>query len=427
MQHNIRNVSETEQELEIILSAEEFKQELEQELEEARRSVKIKGFRQGHVPAGMIKRLVGPSIEASVAEKMASKHFGAIVDAENLKPASRAQIESYTFEDDTLTLRMTFEIHPEFELKDLSGYTFTQADYTVDDAVVDREITMILKGHGTLVTRDGAAEAEDTVIGDVTRLGAEGEAAEDQKNENHHFNLEYLPADNPFRVALEGRKAGETAEVTVEPKEEGGEAVRYRVDVKEVKHLELPELTDELVGEITGKRFENVADFKADVRKQLEEHFTSKAEQDLLEEISAKLIEEHVIPTPKSMVESFQNMLIENAKRQVGGKLPKGLDLREFSEAMKPNAEKHARWLLVSQKIAQVNNLTVSDDDIRAYAEKEAEKNPSLKAEELINTYMSDQFRDYIVDTILKDKIYDLIKSRVTITKEAKEVPSHEM
>ncbi|NTV26767.1 MAG: trigger factor, partial [Chlorobiaceae bacterium] len=94
--------------------------------------------------------------------------------------------------------------------------------------------------------------------------------------------------------------------------------------------------------------------------------------------------------------------------------------------AMKPNAEKHARWLLVSQKIAQLNDLKVSDDDIKAYAEKEAAKNPSLKAEDLLSTYMSTEFRDYIVDTILKEKIYDVIKSKVTVTTEAKAVPAHD-
>ena len=425
MQQNIRNVSDIEQVLEIVLTGDEFKKELEQEFEEARRNVKLKGFRQGHVPTGMIRRFVGPSIEASVAEKMASKHFSAIAEAENIKPASRAQIDSYKFEDDTLTITMSYEIHPEFELKDLSTYSFTQAEYTIDDDVVDREINMILKGHGTLVATEDAANDDDTVIGDVSKLDAEGQPTEGPSNENHHFNLDYLPKDNPFRLALTGRKAGESVDVTIEPKEEGDETVRYHVEIKEVKRLELPELNDELVKEITHSRFEDVEAFKADVRVQLEQHFTHKAEQDLLEAISAKLIEEHEVPTPKAMVESFQNMLLDNAKRQIGGKFPKGLDEREFREAMRPNAEKLARWLLVSQKVAQVNDIAVNDDDIRAYAEKEAEKNPSLKAEELVNTYMSTEFRDYIIDTIIKEKIYDVIKSKVTITREATPVPTH--
>lgn len=426
MQKNITNVSDTEQQLEIILTAEEYQPEYDQQLEEARRSIKIKGFRQGHVPVGMLKKMIGPSLEAEVAEKMASKHFSAIADEEKINPASRAQIDSFNFGDGELTIKISYEIHPEFELKDLSAYSFTQAEYSVTDEDVEREIKLILKGHGTMVTIEEAAGEGDTLIGDVTKLDADGNAVENGKNENHHFNLEYLPADNPFRMALEGRKAGDSVEVNVEPKEEGGEAIRYRVDVKEVKRLELPELDDELVKEITQQRFENVADFKADVKLQLQAHFTDKSEQDLLEAMSAKLIEEHPVPTPKAMVASFQNMLLENAKRQMGGQFPKSLNEAEFLETLKPNAEKHARWLLVSQKIAKENELNVTDEDIKAYAEKEAEKEPSLTVEQLVSTYMSTEFKDYIIDTILKEKIYDVIKSKVTITKEATPIPEHQ-
>jgi trigger factor len=426
LQKNITNVSETEQELEIILTAEEFQPEYDLELEEARKSVRIKGFRQGHAPVGMIKHMIGPSIEATVAEKMASKNFAAIAEAENINPASRAQIENYSFEDGKLTIRISYEIHPEFELKDFSTLTFTQAEYSVTDEDVDREIRLILRGHGTMVTSEEPATESDTVIGDITKLDAEGAAVEGSKNENHHFSLEYLPADNPFRMALEGKKAGDVADVTVEPREEGGETLHYRIDIREVKRLELPELNDELVAEISQQRFENVEDFKGDVKLQLLAHFSDKSEQDLLEAISSKLIEEHPVPTPKSMVVSFQKMLLENAKRQIGGQFPKGLDEREFLNTMKPNAEKHARWLLVSQKIAKESNLEVTNEDIRAYAEKEAEKEPSLSAEQLIETYMSTEFKDYIIDTILKEKIYDVIKSKVTITREATPIPVHE-
>lgn len=425
MQKNITNVSEIAQELEIILTADEFQPEYDQQLEEARKSVKIKGFRQGHVPAGMLKRMIGPSIEAEVAEKMASKHFAAIAEEEKINPASRAQIENYKYEDGQLTIRISYEIHPEFELKDFSSFAFTKAEYTVTDEDVDREIKLILRGHGTMVTSEEAAVADDTVIGDVTKLDAEGTAVEDSKNENHHFNLEYLPADNPFRMALEGKKAGDVAEVTIEPKEEGGETSRFRVEVKEVKRLELPELDDELVKEISQQRFEKVEDFKNDVRLQLQAHFSDKSEHDLLEAISAKLIEEHPVPTPSAMVAQFQNMLLENAKRQVGGQFPKGLDEREFFNTMRPNAEKHARWLLVSQKIAKENNLEVTDEDIKAYAEKEAEKEASLSVDQLLSTYMSTEFKDYMIDTILKEKIYDVIKSKVSITGEATPIPAH--
>ena len=167
MQKNIKNVSETEQELEIILSAEEFGTEYNQELEEAKRSIQIKGFRKGHAPASLIKKLAGPSIEATIAEKMASKYFGEIAEAENIKPASRAQLINVNFEPEQLTLRLSYEIHPAFELKDFSDYSFTKARYPVTDKDVEHEINMILKSRGTLISVDEAAISTDTVIGNV--------------------------------------------------------------------------------------------------------------------------------------------------------------------------------------------------------------------------------------------------------------------
>ena len=424
MQKNIKNVSETEQVLEIILSREEFGAEYNQELEEAKRNIQIKGFRKGHAPEGLIKKLAGPSLEATVAEKMASKYFGEIAEAENIKPASRAQIIDFSFTPDQLTIQLSYEIHPEFELKDFSDYTFTKAHYTITDEDVDREIKLVLKSHGTLISIDEAASATDTVIGDVVRLNEAGEPEEEQKTENHHFTLEYLPEENPFRKALTGKKAGEVVDVENDLKDGDASASRFRVSISEIKRLELPELTDELVKEITGQRFESVTDFTADVRIQLEQHFMMKSEEEFIESISAKLIEENPVPAPKSMIESFSNMLVENAKRQIGGSFPKELDEKQFHVAMRPNAEKHAQWLLISQKIAELNKLEVSDDDIKAFAEKEAGKNESMTGEDLLNTYKSAEFRDYITDTILKEKIYDIIKSKVTITEEEKPLPA---
>ncbi len=425
MQKNIKNVSETEQELEIILSAEEFGPEYNQELEEAKRSIQIKGFRKGHAPASLIKKLAGPSIEATIAEKMASKYFGEIAEAEKIKPAGRAQIINFTFAPEQLTLQLSYEIHPEFELKDFSEYSFTKAKYTVTDKDVEHEINLILKGHGTLISVDEAALSTDTVIGDVYKLNDTGEAVEEEKTENHHFTLEYLPEENPFRKALTGKKAGESVDIENDQKESSAEPSRYRVNISEIKRLELPELTDDLVKEITGQRFESVADFTADVHIQIEQHFLLKSDEDLLESISAKLIEENPVPTPESMVASFSKMLVENAKRQMGGRFPKGFDEEQFRISMRPNAIQHAQWLLISQKIAELDNLDVTDDDIKAYAEKEADKNGAANAEDLLNTYMSSEFRDYITDTILKDKIYEIIKSKVTITEEETSIPAH--
>ncbi|MEI7695322.1 MAG: trigger factor [Chlorobium sp.] len=423
MQKIIKNISETEQILEIILSAEEFGTEYNQELEEAKRTIQIKGFRKGHAPASLIKKLAGPSVETSVAEKMASKYFGEIAESGDVKPVNRAGIVDFAFEGDQLTIKLAYEVNPEFEINDYTGYSFVKTLYTITDEDIEREIKLILNGHGSLISVDDAALSTDTVIGDVWKLNEAGEADEAEKTENHHFSLEYLPEENPFRKALTGKKAGETVDIVNQEKDADTEPSRYRVVISEVKRLELPELTEELIKEITNQQFESVADFRADIQSQLEKHFTKSAEEELLESISARLIDENPVPTPASIVESFSNMLVENAKRQIGGNFPKNFNEAGFRESIRPNAVKHAQWMIVTRKIAEASDISVSEDDLTAYLEKQAEQQPEAERAQLLESYKNPEIRDYLSEIIFKEKIYDLLKSKVTITEEAKPVP----
>ncbi|MEI6639332.1 MAG: trigger factor [Chlorobium sp.] len=427
MQKIISNSNETEQILEITLTAEEFGAEYNQELEEARRSIQIKGFRKGHAPVSLIKKLAGHSIEATVADKMASKYFTQIVEADNIKPVNRAEIVSFSFEGDQLAVKLVYEVQPEFELNDISGYSFTKTIYTITEEDVDREVKHILKGHGSLISVDEAASATDTVIGDVWKLNEAGEPDETQKTSNHHFSLEYLPEANPFRKELTGKKAGENVDIENKEPDSETEPSRYRVAVSEVKRLDLPELTEDLVKEITDQQFESIADFKADIQAQLQKHFTKKAEDDLLESISAKLIEDNPVPTPESIVESFSNMLLENAKRQIGGNFPKNFNSADFRETLRPNAIKHAQWMIITRKIAETANISVSDDDLKSYMEKEAMNHPEAQREQFVESYKNPEISDYIAEMIFKGKIYDHLKSQVTIIEEAKPVPAPNM
>jgi trigger factor len=424
LQKIISNISETEQILEITLTAEEFGAEYNQELEEARKSIQIKGFRKGHAPVSLVKKLAGPSIETTVAEKMASKYFTEIAEAENIKPVNRAQIVDFSFEGDQLTIKLDYEVQPEFELNDFSGYSFTKALYTITDEDIDREVNLILKGHGSLISVDEAASATDTVIGDVWKLNEAGELDETQKTSNHHFSLEYLPEENPFRKELTGKKAGESVAVENRIEDSEAEPTRYHVAISEVKRLELPELTVELIKEITNQQFESIEEFMADIQAQLEKHFTKKAEDDLLESISAKLIEENPVPAPESIVESFSNMLLENAKRQIGGNFPKNFNPADFRETLRPNAIKHAQWMIITRKIAETGNVSVSEDDLKAYLEKEAANHPEAQKEQFVESYKNPEISEYISEMIFKGKIYDLLKSQVTITEEAKPLPA---
>jgi trigger factor len=78
--------------------------------------------------------------------------------------------------------------------------------------------------------------------------------------------------------------------------------------------------------------------------------------------------------------------------------------------------------MLIRYKLAEMHNLKVEEDDIRAEAEKDA-KASGLDVNQLLRAYTSNQMREYIADRILRQKIYDVIKSKVTINTETKPIP----
>lgn len=423
MQHTISKISDTEQTLQIILAADEYSDAYKQEFDEARNNIQIKGFRRGHAPAGLVKKVAGPSVEATVAEKMASRYFGELAEQEIVKPVNRAEIIDFNFGDNQLTIELGYEVHPEFELADMSSYSFVKARYVIEESDIDKEIQHMLSAQGTLVSVDEPAGENDTVVGDVWKLDANNEPDEAHKTSNHHFSLQYLPKENPFRVALIGKKAGETAEVATTAASDDEEVSRFRIVISEIKRLELPELTDELVSEVTDQKFSTIADFRVDIRSKLEKHFTQTAEDELLEAISEKLIEENPVPAPKSVIASFTNMLFENAKQQTGGQFPKHFDEAQFRETLHPNALKHAQWMIITRKIADTQQLAISDEEIKSHLEKQTEKLSSdEQKQQMLDSFNSREVREYVAEIVFKEKLYTYLKANVTITEEDKPI-----
>ncbi|NTV45683.1 MAG: hypothetical protein HGB11_03985 [Chlorobiales bacterium] len=195
------------------------------------------------------------------------------------------------------------------------------------------------------------------------------------------------------------------------------------LSVKEVKRMQLPELSDEMAKELTQGKLNTAEELRADIRKQLGAHFNQKAEEDLFESIAQKFVEDNNVPVPGMLIDSFENMLVENARRQIGGKFPAGFNEGMFRTEIRPSAERHARWMLIRNKISELHKILVTDEDIKAFAESEAQKAGEELTDEALKSYMSADFKPYIMDTILRDKVYGFIKEKGKIEIEKKSLP----
>lgn len=410
----------------LTLEPSEFAPTIEQRFKEVQANVQIKGFRKGKAPMEMIRRLMGKEIEADAIEQLASKFFSQVVEEKKLKLIGKARLRHFEYvPNEKLTIYMQYEVQPEFELKPFEDYTFTKIQYEISDEDVEQEIKQLLAEQGVWVSKDGAAEANDLVIADMQKLDSSGLAIIGGRYEQQEFVLANMPSDSSMKKALLGTKAGDERFVDVELRKEDGssELVRFKVSIKDVKRLDLPELTDELAKELSGGKCQTTAELRQDIRRTLEQYYEEKSEDDLLEEIAQRFVKDNPVAVPPSLARSFENLLVDNARQRLGGKFPRGFSEEAFRRDIHPSAELQARWALIRYKLASQYNIQVTADDFRAEAEKTSAA-LGLDAGRLLQAYSGDSMREFIYDRILRDKIYDFLKTKVKIVLEKRPLSS---
>jgi trigger factor len=201
---------------------------------------------------------------------------------------------------------------------------------------------------------------------------------------------------------------------------------RYKFYIKDVKRLDLPELTDELAKEFTQGGLQTAAELRADIESTLKKQFKRKSDDDLLEEIAKKFIEDNPIEVPHTMIHSFEDMLIENAARQLGGKFPKGFDVQAFRREISPNAKRQAQWMLIRYKLAEVAGIKIDEQTIRDLAEADAQ-DLNLPTEQVLQNYLREDMQNYILERAMREKLFAYLLTTLKITPEPKRISDEMM
>jgi|YNPMSStandDraft_2_1061718.scaffolds.fasta_scaffold00925_4 trigger factor len=410
----------------LTLEPSEYQPKLDENYRLAQANIQLKGFRKGKAPMEMVKRLVGKEIESETVETLASEFFSKIASEQKLKLVGRARIRHFEFkEDKSLNIYLMYEVQPEFELAPYTDYAFKKAEYEITQEDVEREVKHLLRGQGVWMSKDGESTEDDLVVADSQELDESGMPMIGKRVENQEFVLKAIRKDSPLRTVLTGVKAGDerAVELAVRNEANGSPMVKkYKFYIKEVKRLDLPELTDELAKEITQGHLQTAAELRADIEARLKATFKRKAEDDLLEEIAKKFIEDNPIDVPQTMIRTFENMMIENAARQLGGKFPKGFDVQAFRREISPTAKRQAQWMLIRNKLAEVADIKINEQAIRDLAEADAKDMGIDNVDQVLQTYLKEEMQNYVLERALREKVYAYLFSILKITPESKRI-----
>ncbi len=249
----------------------------------------------------------------------------------------------------------------------------------------------------------------------------DGEPFEGGKGEDYSLTIGSHTFIDTFEDQLIGKNAGDQLDVNVTFPEEyhvdelKGKPALFKVNIKELKVKELPELDDEFASEVS--EFDTLKEYKASVKKTLTDRKKAQVRTEQETEVVEKAVENATVELPGPMVdEQLSRMVNDFASRlqQQGLSIDQymqmtGMQPQMLMEQMRPEAEKQIRTRLVLEAVAKAENITASEEDIKAEIEKMAEMY-HMDVDKLKES-MDDREKEYISTDIEVRKAVDLLVS----------------
>ena len=375
MKVQLEDISPIKKKLNIEVEQEQISNLWESVVKNINKKVKLKGFRPGKIPVTVLVKYYGPQIEEETVSQIINRTYPEALKETGFVPIALPELDYPPLDKEThFTYKATIELKPEIPISEYKGLEVKRQAVNITEEDIEKKLTAIQTSHGELVTLD---EERPLRKGDFAVIDYKSfmDGKEMSGGSAQNFDLEvgagYFNAE--FEKELEGIKKGEEKEFEIDfPEDYGnnslaGKKVRYQVVLKEIKKRNLPELNDSFAQNLGGE-FSSLEDLRKKIQENLEQEENRKAEIKLKEDLTDGLISKAEFEIPEALVnwEIRQMMMrIEQDLSRQGLTWEKaGLAPANLMEKFRPPAQKLARKKLILEKVAQLESLTVSPEEI---------------------------------------------------------------
>jgi trigger factor len=371
----------TKREIEVEIPAAEVGRETETLIQKYQKVARIAGFRRGHVPASIIRQRFSEEIKTDVVEALIPRYFRQEAERLGIHPVSQPRVtDLHVHDGEPLRFKAAFEVLPEIKLEGYKELRADKPEIAVSEVDVEQALTDLREQHAKFDPIEGRSLAD----GDFAQSSLDGNpktvqgTADDSQPVHMDEVLVEIGGKNTmpeFTEHLRGANAGDERTFDVNYPEDAqdkrlaGKTFTYTVKINAIKQKSVPELNEEFVKQFG--EFTTVDELRQRIRQQMESERKHEAEHKAKDKLVEELIQRNEFEVPDSLIEQQIDIRLERGLRALAAQglsaeHMKKMDLPRLRAGQRDQAIHDVKAALLLEKVAEAENVQVSDDEMNA-------------------------------------------------------------
>jgi trigger factor len=390
MKTELIEISPTRREIKIEIEPEAVREVYDKVSRKYAQKASVPGFRKGLAPLDVVRLRFRDEINSEVMQQLLPEKITEAIREHDQIPITEPHVHLANQQElklngtQPVSINIHFDVMPEIPAPEYKNIELVRRVRPVADAEIEDVIEERRQEQSVLIpVENRKSENGDTVIVDLTGTFADEPDAEPIVVDNLEIPLGDEVIEAAFTENLLGVEEDEEKEFTVSYHENfsspglAGKTVNYKAKIKSVGKIEVPELNDEWV-QTLDEGYESLEVLRKKLREDMEQLAESDANARLRVNAVAKLIEKHDFEIPSALIDVQARNLLNNFAQDLA---QRGVDLSKVDnnfvemayEQMRTQAERDVRGAMLLEKVAEMENVEVSEEEINEEIEKMAE------------------------------------------------------
>ena len=398
METDLKEINSYTRQLDITIAWELIQDEYEKEFSRARSSFSMKGFRKGKVPEQIVKKNLGPSIEAHFAEDSINTYYRKALDKLEIAPINQASIDNLEFREGlALSFSARFEVNPEIMLpKYQKKFKIKAVRYMAGSEDIEQALTQYQEQHASIKTIESGAETGHFIRGDFNVLDDSGLPIVGSKMENQYIRLGFGLFKEDAEKVFIGAKEGDEVTVSIQNKEN---TVKYHVKINRVEEQILPDIDDELAKTIN-ENTNTLTELKNVIKDELQASLDNDHKELVRKEIIDYFVQNTKVEAPESMVSLYLEQIKDDLEKR-----NQPFDEKQMKENYQSHSEWNIKWYLIKDQIIENEALDISDEELDGKIQDTISKNQKNETQ-IKSFYKQSKNKQQLFSKMLIDKLF---------------------